>query len=67
MHENSYDSWSSRHLQLILATLIEILQEIYVIPALRREKRQSIIDLKEEILGDKPTVAEPAKQETSQS
>jgi len=53
VHELSYDGWNSRHLRVILATLIEIFNVMYVIPKLRAEKRQSIIKLKEEVLGQK--------------
>lgn len=52
VHENSNDAWESSHLRLILATLIEILQEIYVIPAIKEEKRKSILDLKAQVMGD---------------
>ncbi|MCJ7546462.1 MAG: hypothetical protein MUP30_06505 [Deltaproteobacteria bacterium] len=54
VHENSYDGWESKHLRLILSTLMEILTEIYVIPKLRKEKRKGILDLKAEVLGTKP-------------
>ena len=50
VHENSYDGWDSRHLRVILATLREILHELYVVPALRENRRQSIIELKKELL-----------------
>lgn len=52
IHENSYDGWNSRHLRLILASLREMLHEIYVVPALREDKRKSIVKLKEELLGE---------------
>lgn len=52
VHENSYDGWNSIHLRLILASLREILHEIYVVPALREDKRKSILKLKEELLGE---------------
>ncbi|MFA4901383.1 MAG: hypothetical protein WC600_01430 [Desulfobaccales bacterium] len=53
VHELSYDGWHSRHLRVILATLTEIFNAMYVIPKLRAEKRQSIIKLKEEVLRQK--------------
>lgn len=52
VHEESYDSWESKHLNLILSTISEVLGMMYVIPAIRQEKRQSIIDLKRELVGD---------------
>jgi hypothetical protein len=53
VHENAYDHWEAKHLRLILATLSEILYEIYVIPELRRDKRRTILDLKAKIMGGK--------------
>lgn len=52
VHENSYDGWKSTHLRVILASLREILHEIYVVPALREDRRKSILKLKEELLGE---------------
>ena len=49
VHEASYDGWHSTHLRVILATLIEILGAMYVIPKLRIEKRESILKLKEKV------------------
>lgn len=56
VHENSYDNWESKYIKLILATITEILNEIYVIPEIRKAKRSSILELKDKILGkkDKP-------------
>ncbi len=51
VHEQSYDGWQSKHLRPILATLIEILREMYVIPALRQKKRETILKLQQEVLG----------------
>ena len=53
VHENSYDGWEGKHLRLILATLHEVLQEIFVAPEVRAEKRKAILDLKGKVLGDK--------------
>jgi hypothetical protein len=53
VHEESYDGWESKHLRLILSSLTEVLREIYVIPAVRDEKRQAILKLKAEILSAK--------------
>jgi hypothetical protein len=51
IHENSYDGWEARHLRLILLTLHEVLQEIFVMPVVREEKRKAILALKGEVLG----------------
>lgn len=52
VHENAYDGWESKHLKLILSTISEVLQEIYVIPEIRKEKRSSILELKKEVFGN---------------
>lgn len=53
VHEESYDGWESKHLRLILSTLTEVLGLMYVIPELRKEKRKSILSLKEDLIGSK--------------
>ncbi|HLE35775.1 MAG TPA: hypothetical protein VI699_01370 [Candidatus Acidoferrales bacterium] len=59
VHENSYDGWESKHLKLILATLYEVMQEIYVIPKIREEKRKAIVDLKAKVVGGKSDAQKP--------
>jgi hypothetical protein len=51
VHENAYDGWESKHLQVILRALADVLHEIYVAPALRKDRRQELIDLKQKLLG----------------
>jgi hypothetical protein len=53
VHEESYDGWESRHLRAITASLVEALQQIYVLPKVREERREAILKLKDEILGEK--------------
>lgn len=53
VHEESYDGWQSKHLRLILASLLEALNEIYVVPAVREEKRKGILQLKGEVFPPK--------------
>lgn len=55
VHENAYDKWEAKHLRLLLATVHEILREIYVTPKLRQLRQSKVLDLKKEILGDKET------------
>lgn len=52
IHEKAYDKWESAHLRLILASLIEVLHELYVEPHDRKARRQAILDLKSEVLED---------------
>ena len=59
VHENSYDGWESKHLKLILASLYEVMQEIYVIPKIREAKRKAIVDLKTKIVGGKTDEQKP--------
>lgn len=59
VHEQSYDGWQAKHLRLILSTLVELLNIIYVIPEIRKEKRKSILSLKDEILGKKSNKQNP--------
>lgn len=49
VHEGSYDGWESKHLRAILSSLAEVLHEIYVVPALREERRKRVLDLKDEL------------------
>lgn len=49
VHEESYDGWENSHLKLLLSTLGEILTLMYVIPEIRKEKRASILALKEKL------------------
>jgi hypothetical protein len=51
VHEESYDGWESKHIKLILSTLREIFENMYVIPEIKKEKRKSILELKEQIIG----------------
>ena len=53
VHENAYDGWEARHVRLLLASLRTILHEIYVVPALRADRRKEIRALKDEVLGKK--------------
>jgi len=59
VHEQSYDGWQAKHLRLILSTLVELLNIIYVIPEIRKEKRKAILSLKDEILGKKLSKQNP--------
>ena len=58
VHENSYEGWESRHLRVILAALVEVLQEVYVVPALRADRRKAVLDLKSELLPTKAPEAD---------
>lgn len=52
VHENSYDGWDAKHLRIILAAVSEVLHEIYVLPALKKDRRNKILDLKEQLTGN---------------
>ena len=53
VHENAYDGWTSGHVRLILAALREVIYELYVVPKLRADRRQAIIELGREVLPKK--------------
>ena len=55
VHENSYDGWEAKHLRVILAALSDALTEIYVVPALRADRRQAILALKSELIPKAPS------------
>lgn len=57
VHEQSYDGWNAKHLRIILAALREVLHEIYVVPALREDRRKAILALKGEVTGTRDTAA----------
>jgi hypothetical protein len=57
VHEGSYDGWDSGHLRLVLAALHEVMQEIFVLPKVRDEKRKAILELKNQVMMAK----QPAK------
>lgn len=65
VHENSYDGWNSKHLKLILASLREILHELYVVPALRKDRRKSLLGLKKELLPENVSVPEHSDDQTA--
>jgi hypothetical protein len=50
VHENSYDGWESKHLRVILVSLAEVLHEIYVVPALRADRRKEVLALKDNLM-----------------
>lgn len=57
VHEEAYDGWHANHLRLILSTLHEILNALYVLPKTRIDKREAVLKLKREILGDRKGLA----------
>ena len=52
VHENAYDGWETKHVRLILRSLREILHELYVVPALRDDRRKGMLALQQELLGN---------------
>ena len=51
VHELSWDKWDSSHITLILETTKEILREIYVRPAEKKQRRNEILDLRQRTVG----------------
>ena len=52
VHEEAYDGWTPQHLRLLLASLREVLHELYVAPAEHKDRRERIRKLGEELLAD---------------
>jgi len=50
VHENAHDGWEGGHVRLILATLKETLQEVYVAPAVRNDRLQAVMKLGQTLL-----------------
>lgn len=50
VHEGSYDGWEAKHLRIILQALSDVLHEIYVVPALRADRRNTLLTLKQELI-----------------
>lgn len=57
VHEQSYDGWESKHLRVILSSLSEVLHELYVLPALRADRRKKILKLKENLVPKPATLS----------
>ena len=55
MHENAYDGWEAKHVKLILATLRQVLYELYVAPEQRKDRQRDIASLRAEVLGQADT------------
>jgi hypothetical protein len=49
VHEDSFDGWDSKHVRVILASLKEALNEIYVVPAVKKDRRSAVLRMKEEL------------------
>ena len=49
VHEQSWDKWDSKNLQLLLETVKAILTEIYIIPDEKRNTTKRILGIKQEI------------------
>lgn len=54
VHENSYDGWEAKHLRVILVALSDALHEIYVVPALRADRRRAVLALKDQLVLPSP-------------
>jgi transcription elongation factor Elf1 len=53
IHEQSWDKWDSNNLTLIIETLKTVLYDIYVIPAIKKQRSAEIKQLKERVEGHK--------------
>ncbi|MTI49673.1 MAG: hypothetical protein FH761_17725 [Firmicutes bacterium] len=53
VHEQSWDKWDSKNLNIILETLKSILVEIYVVPMQKVERKKTLEELRNRILKSK--------------
>ena len=67
VHENSYDNWEGKDIKLILATVFEVLQEIYVAPELSKGRSKKIQELRQKILKDREEKLTRSKNVTQDS
>ena len=51
VHEQSWDKWDSQTLKLIIETLKAVLYEMYVLPDVKKHRKNSILQLREQALG----------------
>lgn len=58
VHEQSWDKWNSKALRLIIETLRTILDEMYVSPKVKAEKKKAIEGLLEDLRKDKKGLKE---------
>lgn len=64
VHEEAGDKWESRHVRVILATLRQILHEVYVLPAERADRRAAILAMKDELQPSRPEAPPPSQKDT---
>ncbi|MDM0018172.1 hypothetical protein [Variovorax saccharolyticus] len=61
VHENALDNWAAKHLRVMLASIREVLHEIYVVPALRADRRKQVLKLQDELMPKPKEVAIDAR------
>jgi hypothetical protein len=54
VHENALDGWKAADLKLMLATLAEVLEAIYVLPKEMERKRNAILKMRDKLLPKPP-------------
>ena len=69
VHENAYDGWESKHLRVLLSALLEVLEQLYVLPKIRQERRQQILEMKQDLIPERADDPKPSQlpAETEQS
>lgn len=58
VHEHSHDGWDAKHLRVILTTIREVLRETYVVPAQRKDRRENIQRMREELGNPRKEIAQ---------
>ena len=70
VHEQAFDGWESKHLRVLLSALLEVLEQMYVFPKVKEERRQQIVEMTQDLIPERvddpaPTQL-PAKAEQSE-
>lgn len=64
VHENSWDEISSKDIEICLVSIKDLLDELYVQPALLKERREAIFKMKEEALHKQKPLAQQGQKQT---
>lgn len=66
VHENSWDEISSKDIEICLVSIKDLLDELYVQPAILKERRDAILKMKEEALRKQKTSSKALSETTQQ-
>lgn len=67
VHEQSWITWDTKHLQLFLETFKAVLHEIYVVPDEKKSRADSVRALREQLGKAKSTKGSPSTPTTGEA